>query len=115
MRSIIVSRFVIRRIQMLLRHVWLESATIFVKVTSPLDLLYRVRESPRPPQPKNSVGKVRLHFQEQPDEERSSTVTYEIDTPERPVYFTGNRVQESRPGFLTLQIPPLEAWEEPLR
>ncbi len=42
-------------------------------------------------------------------------MTIEIGTPERSVYFTGIRVQESRPGFLTLQIPPLEAWEEPLR
>jgi len=33
---------------------------------------------------------------------------------DRPVYFTGIRATEVRPGFFTLEIPPLEHWAEPL-
>ena len=116
----------IRRIQKLLGHVRLETTTIYVKVarpsdesrmTSPLDQLYRVRVAPKTLPSNAPVGRLRLHFREQPDDEgaRSAKVTIAVQTPECPVYFTGIRVQESRPGFVTLEIPPLEAWEEPLR
>ena len=67
--------------------------------------------------PRRSVGHLRLHFQQQPDASGCPTakVTIEVQTPERPVYFTGTFVSEARPGFVTLQIPPLEQWDDPLK
>ena len=91
----------IRRIQKLLGHVRLETTTIYVKVarpsdesrmTSPLDQLYRVRVAPKTLPSNAPVGRLRLHFQEQPDDEgdRSAKVTIGVQTLEYPVYFTGS-------------------------
>ena len=46
--------------------------------------------------------------------ENVAQVTIEILTDSRPVYLTGIRVTEPRRDWLNLQIPPLEAWSEPL-
>ena len=115
----------IRRIQKLLGHVRLETTTIYVKVAkpsdplqmvSPLDKLYHTASTARPQAPRNQVGRLRLHFQSQPDEQqrRSAKVTIEVISSNRPVYFTGTRALEVRPGFVTLEIPPLEHWSKPL-
>ena len=32
-----------------------------------------------------------------------------------PIYLTGIIVLEPRPGWQTLEVPPLEQWEEPFR
>ena len=111
----------IRRIQQLLGHVRLETTTIYVKVAkpsdpakslSPLDKLFRV--SAPSESMKRPVGCLRLHFQQQPDEQgrRSAKVTIEVRSDNQPVYFTGTRALEVRPGFVSLEIPPLEKWSE---
>jgi len=42
-------------------------------------------------------------------------VTLAIATSTRPIYLTGIVVQQQRPGWNTLDLPPLEQWEEPMR
>lgn len=119
----------IRRIQKLLGHVHLETTTIYVKVarpadslavTSPLDELTRQgrsteeRASDRQP----SVGKLRIHLkpiETKPTEGLAAKVTVAIDSGSRPVYLTGIVAREVRPGWITLEIPPLERWEESLK
>ena len=114
----------IRRIQKLLGHVRLETTTIYVKVArpsdpaqppSPLDKLYKV--PPPATAPEKPVGKMKLHFQQHADEQnrKSAKVTIEILGQERPTYLTGTRALEVRPGFVTLEIPPLEQWCESLK
>ena len=55
-----------------------------------------------------------VEFQQQPDEQgrRSAKVTIEVRSDNQPVYFTGTRALEVRPGFVSLEIPPLEKWSE---
>ena len=38
-----------------------------------------------------------------------------ILTDTRPIRLSGSVVREPRPGWVTLDVPPLEAWAEPLR
>jgi len=112
----------IRRIQKALGHVRLETTTIYVKVArpgekgtpSPLDKLYHVA----PQSSAKPVGRLKIHFQQQPSESkgcRRAKVTLAIHSRSRPIYFTGILASEVRPGYVTLQIPPLESWEEPMR
>jgi hypothetical protein len=105
----------------------LETTTIYVKVArpadeaampSPLDKLYHA--PPRVAAAKarrKTVGQLRIHFLQQPSDVancRCAKVTLALAGGERPVYFTGIIASEARPGFVTLQIPPLEQWSEPL-
>ncbi len=46
---------------------------------------------------------------------RMAKVTLAIPTKARPVYLTGIVAREVRRGWMNLEIPPLEQWEEPLR
>lgn len=115
----------IRHIQKILGHVHLETTTIYVKVArpadgqavpSPLDVLTGQGAQTRLPQ--QTVGRLRFHFRPEPVVEgklRSSKVTIGIDNEPRPVYLTGIVAREVRPGWVTLEIPPLEHWEQPLR
>ena len=59
---------------------------------------------------------MRLHLRAEPDDQhrRSAKVTIEVLNDGRPIYLTGTRALEVRPGFVTLEIPPLETWSEPL-
>ena len=41
-------------------------------------------------------------------------MTIEIVSRDRPTYFTGTRALEVRPGFITLDIPLLDRWAQPL-
>lgn len=64
------------------------------------------------------VGKLKIHMRPSPeptDPDDLVQVTLEIYSDDRPVYLTGIRVQAARRGWLNIQIPPLEAWSEPLR
>jgi len=45
----------------------------------------------------------------------AADVTLTIVTDPRPVTLTGIMVREARPGWLTLDVPPLEHWEEPMK
>jgi site-specific recombinase XerD len=46
---------------------------------------------------------------------RQAKVTLEIPTDTRPVYLTGIVAREIRRGWVNLEIPPWENWDEPLR
>jgi site-specific recombinase XerD len=119
----------IRHIQQILGHVHLQTTTIYVKVAqptssqsvpSPLDVISDRcrRPSPRPSPPqRGSVGNLRIHLQQEPrssESLRSAKVTLEVRHRLRPVYLTGILAREVRSGWVTLTIPPLETWEEPL-
>lgn len=125
----------IRRIQRVLGHVNLETTTIYVrtaqtpephKMPSPLDRLAskacvsppaeQVRASQgsrvapqKHLQGKRQAGTLRIHMRKL-DGERFTRVTIQIQSAGTPVYLTGIRATESRPGFWTLQIPPHEDW-----
>jgi len=65
-----------------------------------------------------SVGKLRIHLKPEPSENsgaRTAKVTLSVETDGRPVYLTGIVATEVRRGWVNLQIPPLEQWEEPMR
>ena len=77
----------------------------------------RARAQPvRPSTP--SVGKLGIHLRPEPSEKpgfRKAKVTLSIQTNAGPVYLTGIVASEVRRGWVNLEIPPLEQWEEPLR
>ncbi len=65
-----------------------------------------------------SVGRLRIHFRREPDdrpESRQAKVTLEIPTAGKPVFLTGIVAREARRGWVNLDIPPQEQWEESLR
>jgi len=112
----------IRRIQKLLGHAKLETTTIYTKVAarstaavqSPLDVLAQVRRD-RQPKP---VGRLRAELTLRKDEGQgppSADVVLHILTEPRAIRLSGIVVREPRPGWVTLEVPPLEAWREPLR
>ena len=64
------------------------------------------------------VGKIRFHLKQQPREGnvlRTAKVTFSIQSDGPPIYFTGTIAKEVRSGWVTLEIPPLEQWEESVR
>jgi hypothetical protein len=132
----------IRLIQTLLGHVHLETTRIYTKVAvvkqrqvdSPMDLLTGCQR-PRTAEPKQTldprtiglplsahtprpVGRLRIEVQRQPvgaGTVPSGDVTLTIVTDPHPVKLTGIVVREARPGWLSLDLPPLESWEEPMK
>ena len=110
----------IRRIQKLLGHVRLETTTIYIKVArpdndarvpSPIDQLV----SKNPIQSRKPVGRMRIHLERNDETNRpTGRVTLEVHSSGRRLYFTGTHASETRPGFITLTIPPLEDWHEPM-
>ena len=131
----------IRRIQNLLGHVHLETTTIYVKVAqpteghhvpSPLDNLNSKDEkstgqkssSPQSLDLSRSqsagtkgspqVGKLKIHLKEDNTSEQGVPqfkVTLEICNGDRPIYFTGILAKQVRTDWITLEIPPLDAWK----
>lgn len=116
----------IRHIQKVLGHVRLETTTIYVRVArpadgkaipSPLDVM-RGSRNEGPGSRERPVGRLKIHLRpNEPDERglRSGRVTLGIGAGPRPVYLTGIVAREVRRGWVSLEIPPLETWEEPLR
>ena len=65
-----------------------------------------------------SVGRLRIELQLRPADAEAvpvADVTLTILTDPIPVELTGIVVREARPGWLTLDVPPLERWAEPMR
>lgn len=121
----------IRRIQAVLGHVRLETTTLYVKLAksrtemvSPLDRLQPKDDAARPntaqsntadvpqataPKP---VGRLRIHTRPDPTPGSEITqVTIEITGHTQREFLLGIRASMPRPGFITLQIPPLEKWQ----
>ena len=58
------------------------------------------------------VGELRLQMRKDPDPKSDETqVTIQIVGNEKPDFLLGIRARMSRPGFVTLEIPPLESWQ----
>ena len=111
----------IRYIQRLLGHAKLETTTIYTKVAvirqqqiqSPLDTLVGKRASQACPPGVRPAGRMRIDLRRRPGEP-SADVTLTILSEDHDVALGGIVVREPRPGWITLEVPPLEAWHESL-
>ncbi|MEZ6055065.1 MAG: tyrosine-type recombinase/integrase [Planctomycetaceae bacterium] len=120
----------IRMIQKLLGHTNLETTTIYTKVSvlqqtsvrSPLDAMNsrenggRLVEGPQKlGQPRASVGRLRLEMTLDADDCQQATAAIVVLNGDQSVRLGGIELRESRPGWVAMNVPPLEAWEESLR
>ena len=110
----------VRRIQKLLGHAKLETTMIYTKVAarstdavqSPLDVLAQVQREQRP----KPVGRLRAELTLRKNEDTpTADVVLHILTEPRTIRLRGIVIREPRPGWVTLDVPPLEAWREPLK
>ena len=99
----------------------METTTIYTKVArrsaagveSPIDRMQGAKPATIKAQ---SVGKMTIELEPFRTQQVSGAkVTLSIDRHPEPVKLDGIVVKESRPGWLSLDLPPLEAWEERLR
>ena len=113
----------IRYIQKLLGHAKLETTTIYTKVAvirqqqiqSPLDTLTGKALVPALPTAQRPVGRMRIQVRLRPGETAVAEAEASILSDDRYVHLDGIIVREPRPGWVTLEVPPLEAWESRLR
>ena len=62
------------------------------------------------------MGRLRIDLPPRRDgNDEAAAVTVTILTEPRPIELRGITVREPRHGWVTLDVPPLEAWAEPLR
>jgi integrase/recombinase XerD len=97
----------------------METTTIYTKVAvirqqqvqSPLDALNgkaRPQHIPRP------VGRMRIFVRRRQGEATVADAELTIINEGRCISLDGIVVREQRPGWVTLEVPPLEAWEQRL-
>jgi len=110
----------IRFIQKLLGHVRLETTRLYTRVAvisaealdSPIDHLLDPDASPRVDLPQDSplppVGTMRISLSATGPTRAAAALTIESAT--APVVLDGIVVKEDRPGWVTIDVPPLEAW-----
>ncbi len=114
----------VRFIQQLLGHKKLETTTIYTRVApirdkqvqSPLDVLFGKRAQPAPvvPAPSKPVGRMQIDVRLRKDDPKAANVTVTILSDDRFIPLDGIVVREARPGWVSLELPPLEQWEKPL-
>jgi integrase/recombinase XerD len=128
----------IRFIQKLLGHHKLETTTLYTKVAqlpkravaSPLDLLFNAERAapasaaePSPPDASGPraapVGRMRIEMKPARDagpseRNRSAEVRLRLKTGSTEIVLEGIRVQEPQPGWITIDVPPMERWREEL-
>ena len=130
----------IQTIQKLLGHAKIETTTIYTKVavlrrgpvTSPLDMATGHAQSsgiptdsriaqlafPQPEPSKQTVGHMKIELKPRavtPDEPPSADVTLSIRSDGVPIELSGIVVRQPRPQWITLDVPLLETWREPLK
>ena len=110
----------VRFVQKMLGHVRLETTTIYTRVAklretariSPLDQLNLSSRSTGSleKKPKEGVGSIRISVtEEKPEELRGAIEIVGFD-----VVLSGIKVCEKVPGWVQIELPPLEQWAEPL-
>ncbi len=95
------------------------------QIQSPLDTLTGTTAScPSPQQiglPRSPahlpkpVGRMQIRVRRRPGEATVADVELTINNDDRFIHLAGIIVREPRPGWVTLEVPPLEAWEKGLR
>ena len=130
----------IQTIQKLLGHAKIETTTIYTKVavlrrgpvTSPLDTATGHAQAsgiptdsriaqlafPRPEPSKRTVGHMKIELKPRPvspDAPPSADVTLSIRSDGVPIELSGIVVRQPRPQWITLEVPLLETWREPLK
>ncbi|MCH7726370.1 MAG: hypothetical protein IH991_07830, partial [Planctomycetes bacterium] len=109
----------------ILGHVRLETTTIYTKVAvirqcqteSPLDTLTGQRRDRGKSVARPSVGHLSIDLNKRGELEGKAVVeaTITIHSDTRPIQLHGIVVRQPRPGWVSLDIPPLEDWETALR
>jgi len=95
------------------------------QIQSPLDKLTgTTRSAPSPQQialPRSSapvpkpVGSMQIRVRRRQGEVTVADVELSIFSDDRYIDLEGIVVREPRPGWITMEIPPLEKWEKPMR
>ena len=71
---------------------------------------------PRSPAPvAQPVGRMQILVRRRQGEATVADVELSIFNDDRFIYLEGIVVREPRPGWITMEIPPLEKWEKPMR
>ena len=67
------------------------------------------------PPAQNPMGRMQIDVRLRPGDPTAADAEAIIFSEDRYVHLDGIVVREPRPGWVTLQVPPLEAWESRLR
>ncbi len=103
-------------------HAKLETTTIYTKVAvirqqqiqSPLDVLNAKARPALAFPAQKAAGRMQFAVRMRPGEPTTADAEVIIFSADRYVHLDGIVVREPRPGWVALQVPPLEAWETKL-